>query len=196
MTQPIQEPTTPRALSRSTWRENQLERRPPLTTPGGSTTSAYLADVLANGTGASVANDTWEDVVTGVDLANSRWFDEFNDDPAGQWSTVFNNGAIHNSASLAYNYAAWGYVVFDVADGVLIGALINWVGQEVQQNTTTTVDGVTRVEVYAERTPIPAGGVELRCYQASGGAADILEARLHVRRFELYEDVYEQEFAT
>lgn len=196
MTQPIQEPgSTTRTDAKQVWATNQLYRRPsPRTTI--PTTSAYLTELIWNGTGASIPNDSWTNVVTGVDGANDRWFDEFNFDPVGDWGVVFGNGEIDNSSTEAYNYAAWAYVVFDVGDAVLIGALINWFGQEVQANTTMTADGVTRVEVYAERTPIPAGGVRLQCYQASGGAADVIEARLHIRRFEQYEDVYEQQFAS
>lgn len=194
MTQPIQEPTTPRAVSRLTWGENQLFRRPGPQV-GIATTSAYFDGFRSNGTGFNVANDSWEQVTTGVDLANSRWFDEFNYDPAGDWSADFDAGAILDNPPFLHLYTAWGFVVFDVPDGTLIGAAIEWDPSEFQANTDTVVDGLQRVEVSAERS-MTLGGVKLHCYQASGGAAELLEARLHVRRFEQYEDVYIQEFAT
>ena len=166
----------------------------PIPMPQG-TSSAYLDTFLFNGTGASVANDTWEDVVTGVDGTNTRWLDQSAVDPAGGWDVVFGDGRIENNDTVGHAFSAWGYVVFDVPDGTLIGAAINFVAGELQQNTTIAVDGLSRVMVYAERFPISTG-IELQCYQASGGAADIIDARLHVRKFEAVEDIYTFTFAT
>lgn len=196
MTRPIYEPSTQRQIRGQGFTGDQLLRRPAPISDAGATSSAILDTWVANGTGASIADDTWSAVVTGVNGTNDRWFDQSCVDPTGDWGITFANGEISNSAAVAYNYAAWGFVVFDVPDGTLIGCEINWFGAEVQTNTSVAVDGVSRVGCYAERTPIPAGGVRLYCYQASGAPADLLEARLHVRRFEIYEDVYDCQFAT
>lgn len=189
MTQPIQEPTVNRALARSTWNENQLYRRPAPPPPAGGTTSAYFDDFTWNGTGSQVANATWVDVVTGVGGANTRWFAEACFDPAGDWSIDFATGQISDNSGLAYNYTVWGFVEFAVAAGTVIGAGIDFNNGEVQRNTGTATATDGRIMVSAERVP-EGNGISLLCYQASGGADDLIAARLHVRRFELFEGVY------
>lgn len=196
MTQPIQEPTTDRALQGFAYARDQIFRRP-APQPGNTTTSAYLDDLIANGTGLEVASNNWETVTTAVDGANTRWLDEFNYDPDKDWSVEFEDGAIFNDGGgVAYNYSTWAYVVFDgVANGTIIGAAVA-VGGEFHVNTIEVVDGGDEVGVYVERTPLGIAGVRSWCYQNSGAPASITQARLHVRRFELYENVYIQEFAT
>lgn len=197
MTQPIQEPSTDRALQGVAYQRDQLLRRP-APTAAASTTSAYADDLLANGTGADVGNDNWELVVTGVDGANDRWLDEFNYDPDNDWSIAFGDGAIHNAAAVAYNYSMWGYLVFDgtIPDGSILGVAVA-VGGEFHINTITVEDAGVELGVYVERTPLGILGARMWAYQNTGGSGPFLAAaRLHVRRFELYEDVYIQEFAT
>jgi hypothetical protein len=172
-----------------THRPKALGGTDPIDFPAASS-SAWLEDLLANGTGLNVANDNWEPVVTGTG-ANQRWLNEFLSDPAGDWGRNFATGAISNAGGgLAYNYAAWGFVIFTgVSNGDTIGAGIQFTGAEDFYNTTTVVDGVAVCEVSAERTPLTSDA-RLLCYQASGGVAELLAARLHVRRFEVFEDVY------
>ena len=194
MTQPVQEPTTQRSISGLKWRTNQIERRPAPTSEGcrWCTTAAYMEDLVANGTGLNVANDNWENVVTGTG-ANQRWLNEFCDDPEGNWTRNFATGTINNNVGVAYAYAASGFVQFDVPDGTIIGAAIDWVSAENFANTGPVADNFPSMTVYSERVPI-SNGVRLMCYQNSGGTAEILAARLHVRRFEIFEDVWDCEF--
>ena len=194
MSRPIYEPTLTRTDAVLGFGNDQLFRRPAPTASGIFTTSAYLDDWTFNGTGASIPDNTWSAVVTGFNGANDRWFDQSCVDPEGEWGINYATGAISNSAALAYNYTAWGYVVFDVPDGTVIGCQLSFTGQEVQVNTGPAVNGVSRIMCSAERTPLTAD-LRLFCYQNSGGAADLLEARLHARRFEIFEGVYDCQFA-
>ena len=169
---------------------SQLFRRPDVTpAAAGGTTSAYFDDFNWTGTGSQVPNATWSNVVTGDGSgANQRYFGEACYDPDGDWSITFSTGIITNSAGPAYNYTVWGFVDFAVPNGTVIGAGLDFSG-EVQRNTGTATGADGRIMVSAERTPL-TNGVKLICYQASGGADDVIAARLHVRRFELFEDVY------
>lgn len=196
MTKPVYEPSLERTDARLGFSANQLFRRPAPEVESSGTTSAFFDTWLFNGTGASIPDDTWSPVVTGVDGTNDRWFDQACEDPGGNWIPVFTNGRMRNNGSPSHNFSAWGYVIFDVPDGTTIGAQLDWVGGELQVNTGIAVDGMARIEVYSERTPITSAGTSLHCYQASGGAADLLEARLHMRRFETFGGVYECSNAT
>ena len=192
MTRPIYEPSTQRQISSQGYADRQLLRRPSPRTAAG-TTYAYFDNWSVNGTGASIPNNNWSNVVTGVDGANDRWFDQRCYDPNEDWDLEFSDGSINDNSADAYNFSVWGFVRFDVAAGTIIGASI--IGVLGASNTATVVDGNNVAMVYAERTPMVSGGFKLECYQASGGAADLLDAKLTSRRFELF-DGYTCEFAT
>ena len=147
----------------------------------GGTTAAYLDDFNFAGTGASVSTGTWQDVATGTG-ANQRYLNEFfkTDD---DWGRNFAAGRITRTESALYVFIA--YVDLDVIPGTTIGVMISISGGEDYVNTETAVAGNTRVATAIERGGNLSGGAILKCYHNSAGARDLLEARLHVRRYEL-----------
>jgi hypothetical protein len=189
MTAPIQEPLTQRSIAGLQYGTNQLFRRPDVTpaATAGGTTSAYFDDYDWTGTGSQVATNTWVDVITGDGSgANQRFFDEICFDPDGDWAYDFTSGEVWSAPGATYLYSMWGFVEFTGPDGTVIGAGIEIVGGEFQFNTGTKQAGEGRIMVSAERTLASGTRVKLLGLQASGVNRDLIRARLHIRRHELF----------
>ncbi len=186
MTQPVQEPTTDRALQGFAYARDQIFRRP-APQPVGDYSCAYFDEYGYEGDGSLITTNTWTEVAGGTD-PDIRYFTEFFRS-GDEWGHDFDSGLITNNTPAIY--LATGTVTFggpiSVTTTLELG--IQWGAGDRHPFALVQSDNVHfRVTGTAQWAGDIVNGVHLLVWHNEGSDIELDTARLHVERFCLLAD--------